>query len=53
MSENEKDFVSMQKALYFSLGFELVGAALFLLTGLFVVSDRAKAQEAERKETGK
>jgi len=53
MSENEKDFVSMQKALYFSLGFELLGAALFLLTGLFVVSDRAKAEEAERKETEK
>ena len=53
MSENEKDFVSMQKALFFSLGFELLGAALFLLTGLFVISDRAKAEEVERREAGK
>ena len=53
MSDDEKDFVSMQKALYFSLGFEILGAILFLLTAFFVVSDKEKAEEAERIEAGK
>ena len=53
MSPDEKDFYSMQQALYFSLGFELLGAVLFLLTALFVVADRAKAEEVERREAGK
>ena len=52
MNETEKDFTSMQKALYFSLGFELLGAILFFLTALFVVADKAKAEEAERLEAG-
>ena len=53
MGDPEKDFSSMQKALYFSLGFELLGALLFLLTGLYVVADRVKATEVERREAGK
>ena len=53
MSTAEKEFTSMQKALYFSLGFELLGAFLFLLTGLYVVADRYKAEEVERREAGK
>ena len=53
MSTAEKEFTSMQKALYFSLGFELLGAFLFLLTGLYVVADRTKAEEVERREAGK
>ena len=52
MNEHEKDFISMQNALYFSLGFELLGAVFFLLTALFVVADKAKAEEAERLEAG-
>lgn len=53
MSDEERDFLSLQKSLYFSLGFELLGAIFFLLTGLYVVSDKAKAEEAERLEAGK
>jgi len=53
MSKAEKEFTSMQKALYFSLGFELLGAFLFLLTGLYVVADRTKAEEVERREAEK
>ena len=47
MSEDEKDFVSMQRALYFSLGFELLGALLFLITAFYVVADKKRAEEAE------
>ncbi len=53
MTDTEKDFLSMQKALFISIGFELLGALFFLLTALFVVSDKAKADEVERLEAGK
>ena len=50
MSEDEKKFIALERAMYFSIGFELLGAVLFLLTALFVVSDRRKAEEAEKIE---
>ena len=50
MSKEEKEFSSLEKAMYVSIGFELVGALLFFLTALYVVSDRSKAEEAEKLE---
>lgn len=52
MSADERNFLSLEKALYFSLGFELLGAVFFLLTALYVVSDKAKADEVTRLEAG-
>lgn len=52
MSDNEKDFTSMKNALYISLALEILGAIFFILTTLFVVADKAKADEAERLEAG-
>lgn len=52
MSVDERNFLSLEKALYFSLGFELLGAIFFLLTALYVVSDKAKADEVTRLEAG-
>mgnify|MGYP006975718912 FL=1 len=40
----------MEQAMYFSIGFEILGAVLFLLTALYVVSDRRKAEDAEKLE---
>ena len=50
MSEDETKFTSMEQAMYFSIGFEILGAVLFLLTALYVVSDRRKAEDAEKLE---
>lgn len=50
MSEDETKFTAMEQAMYFSIGFEILGAVLFLLTALYVVSDRRKAEDAEKLE---
>ena len=50
MSEEERKFASLEKAMYVSIGFEILGSLLFFLTALYVVSDRAKAEEAEKNE---
>ena len=43
MGDDEKDFLSMRKALYISLTLEILAALLFLFTAFFIVSDKAKA----------
>ena len=48
MSSQEIDFHSRQYALYFALAFEVMAAFFFLLTTIYVVSDRQKAEEAEK-----
>ena len=49
MTQVEKDFHSMQFALYISLAFEILAAIMFLLTTFYVVSDRQKAEESEKQ----
>ena len=53
MTKTEQDFHSMQYALYFSLVFEILASIFFLITTLFVVADREKAEDAEKIATGK
>ena len=48
MSSQEIDFHSRQYALYVALAFEVLAAFFFLLTTIYVVSDRQKAEEAEK-----
>ncbi len=48
MTPKEKDFTSMQIALYVTLAFELMGALFFLWTTCFVVEDKRKVDEAEK-----
>jgi len=54
MSDDEKKFTAMEQAMYFSIGFEIIGGVLFFLTALYVVSDRRKAEDyAEKLEVVK
>ena len=52
MTKTEQDFHSMQYALYFSLVFEILASIFFLITTLFVVADREKAEDAEKIAIG-
>ena len=49
MNQVEKDFHSMQFALYISLAFEILAAIMFFWTTFYVVSDRQKAEESEKQ----
>jgi len=49
MTQVEKDFHSMQFALYISLAFEILAAIMFFWTTFYVVSDRKKAEDSEKQ----
>ena len=49
MNQVEKDFHSMQFALYISLAFEILAAIMFFWTTFYVVSDRKKAEDSEKQ----
>ena len=51
MTQVEKDFHSMQFALYISLAFEILAAIMFFWTTFYVVSDRKKAEDSEKQMT--
>ncbi len=51
MTSLERDYYSMQYALYFCVALDVLGGIAFLAVAFFVLDDKAKAQQGDKNKS--